>query len=117
MSEQPPLRALENGLRRRCPRCGQGPVLDGWLAIRDQCPACGLVYQRDPGDTWAFWVIGDRIPVAIMIAVVYFGLGPRTWIQGALVLGLSTLSLVATIPQRLGFVVALNYLSRRFLPD
>ena len=81
------------------------------------CPVCGLVYQRNAGDTWAFWIIGDRIPVAMAIAVVYFGVGPHTWAQGALFFAAIAIALVATIPQRMGFVIALDYLSRRYWPD
>jgi uncharacterized protein (DUF983 family) len=118
MSEKfSPWDALRNGLHRTCPHCGQGPLLDGWLGARDHCPVCGLVYQRNAGDTWAFWIIGDRIPVAMAIAVVYFGVGPHTWTQGALFFAAIAIALVATIPQRMGFVIALDYLSRRYWPD
>jgi uncharacterized protein (DUF983 family) len=112
-----PWSALKNGFGRRCPHCGVGPVLEGWLTTRDRCPACGLVYQRNHGDTWAFWVIGDRIPIAIAIAIVYLGLGPRTWVQGAFFLGAVALLSIVTIPRRMGFVVALHYLSRLYWPD
>jgi hypothetical protein len=78
---------------------------------------CGLVYQRDPGDTWAFWIIGDRIPVMVAIAVIYLGLRPHTWMQGTLFLGALALALVGTIPHRMGLVVALHYLSRLYWPD
>jgi uncharacterized protein (DUF983 family) len=87
------------------------------MTIRDRCPECGLDYERSAGDTWAFWIIADRIPIAIAIAAVYFGVGPHSWTQGALVIGVVTIALIATIPQRLGLVVALDYLSRRFWPD
>jgi len=92
-------------------------MLDGWLATRDHCPECGLVYQRNPGDTWGFWIIGDRLPVAIAIAAVYFGLRPHTPMQIALFVGTLGGVLIATIPHRMGLVVALHYLSRRFWPD
>ena len=113
----PAWKALQYGIRRVCPHCGRGPMLDGWLSPRDRCPACGLVYQRNPGDTWAFWIIGDRIPMAIAIATVYFGFGPRSWIQGAFFSGAVAAVLIATIPQRMGLVLALHYLSRRYWPD
>jgi uncharacterized protein (DUF983 family) len=112
-----PWTSVKNGLRRTCPNCGSGPLLDGWMTIRHHCPACGLVYERSAGDTWAFWIIGDRIPIAIAIAAVYFGFGPRSWIQGAVVIGAVAIVLIATIPQRLGLVTALDYLSRRRWPD
>ena len=46
--------ALRRGLSRRCPHCGQGALFSGWSHL-DRCSACGLVYERNPGDTWAFW--------------------------------------------------------------
>jgi uncharacterized protein (DUF983 family) len=87
------------------------------MTARDRCPVCGLVYQRNAGDTWAFWIVGDRIPVGVAIAIVYLGFGPRSWIQGAFFLGALVLLLIATIPQRMGVVIALHYLSRRYWPD
>jgi len=112
-----PWAALKNGFHRRCPHCGRGSVLKGWLEMRERCPVCGLAYEQHAGDTWGFWIIGDRIPVAIAIAAVYFGLRPHTWLQAALFLGLVARPLVATIPQRMGLVVALHYLTRRYWPD
>jgi uncharacterized protein (DUF983 family) len=117
MSDQLIWKSLKNGLHRKCPHCGAGPLLDGWMTVRDRCPRCGLVYERSAGDTWAFWIIGDRIPIALAIAAVYFGVGPRSWIEGALLIGIVAMALIATIPQRMGLVVALDYLSRRWWPD
>ena len=117
MADQMIWKSLKNGLHRRCPHCGAGALLDGWMTVRDRCPACGLVYERSAGDTWAFWIIGDRIPIAIAIAAVYFGVGPRSWGEGALAIGVVAAALIATIPQRVGLVVALDYLSRRWWPD
>ena len=31
-------------LRGLCPRCGQGPLFEGYIGLRKQCPACGLDY-------------------------------------------------------------------------
>jgi len=92
-------------------------MLEGWLGTRDRCPACGLVYVRNPGDTWAFWILGDRLPVAVAIAAVYFGVRPHTSLQIVCFLGVLAALLIATIPQRMGLVVALHYLSRRYWPD
>jgi len=92
-------------------------LLDGWLTLRGTCPACGIVYERSAGDAWAFWIIGDRIPVFLGIAAVYFGVAPQSWRQGVLFLAAMGVVLVVTIPQRLGLVTALDYLSRRYWPD
>jgi hypothetical protein len=33
----------------RCPRCCRGAVYRGILRTRRECPACGLVFEREPG--------------------------------------------------------------------
>src|SRR5215510_1482276 len=64
--------ALGRGLRRRCPHCGEGRLFSGW-SFFERCSVCGLVFARNPGDTWAFTIIGDRLPIAAMIVLIYFG--------------------------------------------
>ncbi len=54
--------ALRRGLRKRCPHCGEGPLFSGWSHL-ERCSVCGLVFVRNPGDTWAFTIIGDRLPI------------------------------------------------------
>lgn len=36
-------------LRQRCPRCRQGPIFRGRLAMNECCPRCGLRFQREAG--------------------------------------------------------------------
>jgi len=108
---------LKNGLRRMCPHCGQARLLEGWVTVRHDCPVCGLVYERNAGDTWAFWIIGDRVPIGAAIAVLYFGFRPQTWLQAVVFGGALATALIGTIPHRRGFVIALDYLSRRWWPD
>lgn len=40
---------LARGMRLRCPRCGAGRVFGGPFHIHDRCPACQLVFEREPG--------------------------------------------------------------------
>ncbi len=78
---------------------------------------CGLVYERNPGDTWAFTVIGDRLPVAAIIVLLYFGFGRYHHTAGYVVFAVLGALLVWTAPNRWGVGIALHYLSRRFWPD
>ena len=64
--------ALRRGLRKRCPHCGEGRLFSGWSHL-ERCSICGLVFARNPGDTWAFTIIGDRLPIAAIIVLIYFG--------------------------------------------
>jgi uncharacterized protein (DUF983 family) len=108
--------ALGRGLRKRCPHCGEGPLFSGWSHL-ERCSHCGLVFVPNPGDTWAFTIIGDRLPIAVMIVLIYFGV-----VRWHRVLGLSMLVVLAalvvwTARNRLGLGIALHYLSRVYWPD
>jgi hypothetical protein len=83
-----------------------------------QCPRCGLVYERDPGDTWGFILIADRIPIGLGILIVYFSFGSSLG-RGILYLQFAALFawFVWTSPNRWGLAIALHYLSRRYWPD
>lgn len=109
--------ALSRGLRKRCPHCGQGRLFAKWGEHIPSCPNCGLVYERNPGDTWAFTVIGDRIPIAIVVAAVYFGVFRRSHVAGTILIVIVTILIFVTAPNRWGVGIALHYLSRRFWPD
>jgi|SRR5579885_1446425 len=109
-------RALARGTAKRCPHCGIGPLFSGWRHI-DRCPACGLVFERNAGDTWFFTIIGDRLPVAIGIVLVYFGIARSHRLAGMAAFAVLIALLVWTSPNRWGAGIALHYLSRVFWPD
>ena len=37
------------GLRGRCPVCGQGHLFRHWFTMIDECPRCGLHFERTEG--------------------------------------------------------------------
>jgi uncharacterized protein (DUF983 family) len=104
--------AVSRGWRRRCPHCGKGALFSGWAHHLKRCASCGLVYERNPGDTWAFTVIGDRLPVAAMIAIVYFGVFRAHRLAGSVLFALLAALFVWTTPRRWGVGIALHYVSR-----
>ena len=108
--------ALRRGLRKRCPHCGEGPLFSGWSFL-ERCSVCGLVFARNPGDTWAFTIIGDRVPLAVMIVLIYFGVVRSHRVVGlTLLVGLAVVA-VWTAPNRWGLGIALHYLSRVYWSD
>src|SRR5919197_423619 len=108
--------ALSRGLRKTCPHCGKGPMFTGWGKTADACPVCHLIFERNAGDTWAFTVIGDRLPVAAALALVYFGIGRTSALVGTIALVVTGIVLLWTSPNRWGAGVALHYLSRVYFP-
>ncbi|OLB62587.1 MAG: hypothetical protein AUI11_04930 [Acidobacteria bacterium 13_2_20CM_2_66_4] len=111
------LTALRRGVSRRCPHCGIGPLFSGWAHHVERCPSCGLVYERNPGDTWLFTIVGDRLPVAVAIVLVYFGFARSRRAMGLAAFIAMIALLVWTSPNRWGVGIALHYLSRVFWPD
>jgi len=64
-----PLRAI---LHHLCPRCRQGRIFRGWLAMYDVCPVCGLktkgprslsehLYTSHDGEVPEAWERSERI--------------------------------------------------------
>jgi len=81
-----PVSPLRAGLRACCPRCGQGPLFQGFLTVRPSCPACGLDYAGvDSGDGPAAFII-------LILGIVVVGLAlfvevryePPYWVHAAL---------------------------------
>ena len=88
--EYPPLNTLSTGIRCRCPRCGQGPLLKGYLTIRDSCPVYGLDYGfADPADGPAFFVMsGVGVFGMIFMMAFEFTVHPPIWVHAVVTLPL-----------------------------
>jgi uncharacterized protein (DUF983 family) len=73
-------------LKGLCPRCGQGPLFQGYIAVRPACPACGLDYAMfDTGD--GPMVFGILIVGAIVCGLalwVEFTWSPPLWVHALL---------------------------------
>jgi len=108
--------ALRRGLHKRCPHCGEGRLFARWTHL-ERCSTCGLMFVRNPGDTWFFTIVSDRLPIGAMIVVIYFGMGRSHPILGATLLVVLLTLLVITAPNRWGAGIALHYLTRVFWPD
>ncbi len=108
---------LGRGLRCKCPRCGKGPLFQRWIVTHERCSSCNLLFQRNYGDTWVYMLILDRIPILFGIAVVYFGFRATNWMAAAGFTIAMGLPLIATMRNRQGVALALDYLSRVYFPD
>lgn len=68
--------AVLRGWRRRCPSCGSGPLLSGYLKVRDTCPVCHeeLHHHRaDDGPAYlTILVVGHILAVAMHIYFTTF---------------------------------------------
>ena len=73
-------------LKGLCPRCGQGHLFDGYIALKKQCSVCALDYAMfDAGD--GPMVFGILIVGAIVCGLalwVEFTFQPPLWVHAVL---------------------------------
>ena len=121
MSEDRPrprvLPTLVRGLRRVCPNCGKTPLFAKWFTLHERCSVCGLRFEQNPGDTWALWVLGDRVFVGLIIILVFIIFRSSSWSVGVVLLLSAAVPLVWTMPHRMGFCLAFDYLVRAYWGD
>ena len=43
------LAGLGRALTRRCPYCGNPAIYSNYLTLRERCPTCGVVFEREEG--------------------------------------------------------------------
>lgn len=72
MTERPVKPALIRGWKRVCPNCGSGPLMNGYLTVRDSCAVCSqeLHHQRaDDGPAYVTILISGHILAPLMLMV------------------------------------------------
>ncbi len=91
---------LEAVLRQRCPRCLRGEVFAGPVRMRERCPVCGLVFEREEGYFFGAMYVSYflSVPAFCLLALLAYELLPGrhfAWVLCAAAAGL--LLLVPTI--------------------
>jgi hypothetical protein len=64
-----------------------------------------------------FTIIGDRIPIAVIIVLIYFGQARLPLLLAVPFIVLAGIAIVWTAPNRWGVGIALHYLSRSLSHD
>ena len=113
--EDRPLKpALLRGWRRKCPNCGAGPMMHGYLTVRTACPICSeaLHHQRaDDGPAYLTILIVGHL-LAPVLLLVYSTWRPEPLpLAIGLSLGVVALSLYL-LPRLKGALVALQWAKR-----
>jgi uncharacterized protein (DUF983 family) len=115
MAEDRPLvPAMLRGWRRQCPCCGTGPMLRGYLKVRDACPVCGedLHHQRaDDGPAYlTILIVGHLMAPAILFAFVRYRPDPLVL---ATVFSVATVALsLFLLPRLKGMLVGIQWARR-----
>jgi len=110
-----PLRpAMLRGWRLRCPNCGAGPLLRGYLSVRDACPVCGEVFHHHRADDGPAYltilIVGHLLAPVMLISFTTWRPEPLV-LAGFLSLGTVALSLYL-LPRIKGALIALQWAKR-----
>jgi uncharacterized protein (DUF983 family) len=106
--------ATRRGLCLRCPSCGQGRILDGYLKPAQRCSDCGedlSVLRADDGPAWAtILLVGHLISPAFFIFAHEYE--PAPWLPLAIVMTLVLGLTFALLPRMKGLFMALIWANR-----
>ena len=106
--------ALLRGWRRKCPNCGAGPMMRGYLKVRESCPVCGeeLHHHRaDDGPAYmTILIVGHLLAPILLFAFVRWRPDPMI-LASVFSIGTVALSLFL-LPRLKGALVALQWAKR-----
>ncbi|WP_123792412.1 DUF983 domain-containing protein [Pacificibacter maritimus] len=106
--------ALLRGWKRCCPNCGEGPMLKGYLKVRDSCPVCTQElhhHRADDGPPYLTILIVGHL-LAPLMGWVYmdFRPNPLTMLAG---FSICTVALsLYLLPRFKGMIVAFQWAKR-----
>ena len=113
-AERPASPAIRHGFRRRCPRCGEGQLFEGYLKVADRCPVCRqeLFHHRaDDGPAYLTILVVGHL-MAPLFHVVYSQFRPEPLVMATLfTIGCVGLSLYL-LPRLKGVVVGIQWSKR-----
>ena len=112
--DRPTWPAVMNGLRRRCPSCGEGVMFEGYLKVQDSCPSCEeeLKHHRaDDGPAYlTILLVGHLIGFAVHISWVQ--LRPDPLVMATILTVLAVTLSLYLLPRLKGMVVAIQWARR-----
>jgi len=108
-SDRSVLQAVLRGLRGRCPACGEGRVLRGYLTATPACSACGEGYAHLSADDMPPWltimVVGHIVvPLLLLVEQAWH---PAMWLQMAIWPAATVALLLLLLPRSKGAVLGL----------
>lgn len=103
--------ALRRGFARKCPNCGRGPILQGYLKVRDNCPVCHEDFSHhraDDGPAYLTILIVGHL-MAPLLLIVFEMYRPQPLVLFA-IFGLGTITLsLYLLPRLKGAIVAFQW--------
>ncbi|MDB5473241.1 MAG: zinc-finger protein [Devosia sp.] len=109
--------AMLNGLRCRCPRCGQGKLFRRYLKVAARCENCGLDFSRHRADDLPAYVAITIVGHILVVGLMHFqgsgnDIAPAIYL--AVLIPLAIIMPLAMLPSIKGGIVALQWSRRMY---
>ena len=112
--DRPMRAAMLRGWRLRCPNCGEGRLLRGYLTVRDHCSVCGENLQHHRADDGPAYltilIVGHLMAPLILISFIRFRPDPFV-LASIFSIGTVALSLYL-LPRLKGVLIAIQWARR-----
>lgn len=112
--DRPLMPSMLRGWRRRCPCCGAGPILRGYLRVRDTCPSCGEAlhhHRADDGPAYLTILIVGHVMAPLLLAIFVAWRPDPLTLAAAFSVGTVALSLWL-LPRLKGALIAIQWARR-----
>jgi uncharacterized protein (DUF983 family) len=111
IEERPTWPALVHGWKRKCPSCGSGPMLKGYLSVRKSCRVCKEEFHHHRADDGPAYVtillVGHLMAILMHVTFVIYRPEPLT-MATVFTVGCVGLSLYL-LPRLKGAIVAFQW--------
>ena len=104
--------ALANGIRLKCPRCGQGKLFRSYLKIAERCPVCDLDYSSHRADDLPAYVAITIVGHILVVGLMHFQMSGEEiapWVYLAWLLPLAVILPLLILPSIKGAIVGLQW--------
>ncbi len=108
---RPRLTALWRGLRRRCPRCGEGALFAGYVRVEAACQNCGQALEGHRADDappyFTILVVGHIVFSGVLLGETT--LAPPLWLHLGFWLVLALALSLYLLPRFKGALIGLQW--------
>lgn len=105
-------RAILNGLRWRCPRCGQGHLYRAFLKVTARCSHCGLDLTRHRSDDLPPYIVITIVGHILVVGLLHHqmsGASLAPWVYLAWMVPAAIVLPIAMLPSVKGAVVGFQW--------
>jgi uncharacterized protein (DUF983 family) len=92
------LRVLIRGMRKRCPRCGERRIVDGFFTLRPRCPTCDLRFEKEEGGFLGAMALNYAVAVGFWLVVMVVGIALTVPVVPVAPLLVASLGVLTVVP-------------------